>query len=145
MTSLMTPRSAFRNQGRNTRVPEEFRIWVLEWPEKLVINGIWPGLEPTLCVLDTTATRGSSRRYGENLLAVKPPVISVAGIFEKAFDRCSGQWGKRHVPALYVWRTEWSEVVYTRWDSLEFEYRSPCNSSPNLVSDQKPYYEHQCS
>ncbi|PPQ96114.1 hypothetical protein CVT26_004748 [Gymnopilus dilepis] len=123
---------AFRNQGRNARVPEEFRIWVLEWPEKLVINGIWPGLQPTLCVLDTTATRGSSRRYGENLLAVKPPVISVAGIFEQVFDRCSGQWGKRHVPALYVWRTEWSEVVYTRWDSLEFEYRSPCNSSPNL-------------
>jgi len=30
--------------GKYPFFPEEFRLWILEWPEKAVIGGLWPGL-----------------------------------------------------------------------------------------------------
>ena len=125
---------AFRHQALNARIPEEFRFWVLEWPERLIINDVWPGLPPTLCILDTLATSGVSRKYGENLLAVKPPIISRAAIIERAIDRRSGEWGTRRVMGLQVWRTMWSSIVFRGIETRCLDYSGGEISKPRLVS-----------
>ncbi|KAF9540153.1 hypothetical protein CPC08DRAFT_717341 [Agrocybe pediades] len=30
--------------AQHSAIPEEFRLWILEWPAKMAIFGIWPGL-----------------------------------------------------------------------------------------------------
>ncbi|PPQ78377.1 hypothetical protein CVT26_007761 [Gymnopilus dilepis] len=129
---------AFRHQALNARIPEEFQFWVLEWPETLIINNIWPGLPPTLCILDTLATGGSSRKYGENLLGVKPPIISRAATIERAIDRRSGEWGTRRVMGLQVWGTMWLSIVFRGIETRCLEYSGGEISKPRLANDLPP-------
>ncbi|KAF9560321.1 hypothetical protein CPC08DRAFT_708123 [Agrocybe pediades] len=37
-------------------IPEEFRLWILEWPEKMAVLGIWPGLPLVRFNASTTQT-----------------------------------------------------------------------------------------
>ena len=116
---------ALLNQDPNCRIPEEFSIWVLEWPAKLFINGIWPGLPFTTCVMDTNATGGSSRMYGTNYLALKPPIIS------RVVERLA-HGGKRHAVALLIWMTRWQELPYDWLEQPIFKYRGR-DSDSSLV------------
>ena len=64
------------SNGDDAVIPEEFSLWVLEWPDRLVVNGLWPGLPHTECLMDTLATGGAARRFGENFIALRPPVVA---------------------------------------------------------------------
>lgn len=100
---------ALERQNPVYGLPEEFRMWVLEWPAKLCINGIWPGLPYTNCFMNTNATAGESRKYGVNYVARRPPLVShlpkqaeVGG--ESAED----------VAMLLIWSSWWWENVFVR-------------------------------
>ncbi|KAH9487450.1 hypothetical protein JR316_0001526 [Psilocybe cubensis] len=82
-------------------VPEEFRIWLLEWPERATVNCIWPGL-PFISCTDFSPRRRSGvywvayKKHSPQLLA---PVYRQHTPYAK------------FVPGLLIWRrshlTEW--------------------------------------
>ncbi|KAF8911428.1 hypothetical protein CPB84DRAFT_1957867 [Gymnopilus junonius] len=82
-------------------IPEEFRIWVLEWPARLIVNNIWPGLTLKHCLLDGPSTGGSSRKCGVNWLSLKPPQLCAL----LANDGVSCD--PKYAPSLLVWRMRW--------------------------------------
>ncbi|KAH9487403.1 hypothetical protein JR316_0001478 [Psilocybe cubensis] len=82
-------------------VPEEFRIWLLEWPERATVNCIWPGLPLVSC----TDFR-PSRRCGANWVAYNrhsPQLLAPVYRQHTPFAK--------FVPGLLIWRqgssTEW--------------------------------------
>lgn len=79
--------------GQYPFLPEEFRLWILEWPEKAVIGGSWPGL-PRKRYQDEYAD-GIHVREGENWIAF--PQIS-------AFIWADRNKTAEYIPALLVWR-----------------------------------------
>ncbi|KIJ35503.1 hypothetical protein M422DRAFT_212642 [Sphaerobolus stellatus SS14] len=58
------------NQG--ARLPDQFSLWILEWPAKAAIAGIWPGLP------DDEPEHVAGRVAGRNVLALIPPRLSAA-------------------------------------------------------------------
>ena len=126
-------------QGQNlayaTRVPEECQIWVLEWPAKLVINGLWPGLPFAECYMDTAATGGSSLRYGVNYIAVKP-----APKLDRIVASYTEQEEDNRIWALPLWSTCWDKDSFLdRW-CHDYEYRWRDREAP-LVS-RRPFPLH---
>ncbi|KAH9487449.1 hypothetical protein JR316_0001525 [Psilocybe cubensis] len=82
-------------------IPEEFRIWLLEWPERATINCIWPGLPFVSC-----NDLSPSRRDGVNWVAYKshsPQLLA------PVYRQCTPN--AKFVPGLLIWRhnyrTEW--------------------------------------
>jgi len=49
----------------NHRIPEELRVWLLEWPAKAVTSWIWPWLDTTPPHLSPLPTPASSLQEGE--------------------------------------------------------------------------------
>ncbi|KAI0094434.1 hypothetical protein BDY19DRAFT_988281 [Irpex rosettiformis] len=43
----------------SVEIPDEFRLWLLEWPERAAFGGIWPGLR-TLLDIDTDAAHSTT-------------------------------------------------------------------------------------
>ncbi|PPQ95253.1 LOW QUALITY PROTEIN: hypothetical protein CVT26_014944 [Gymnopilus dilepis] len=101
---------ALLKQNPNCRIPEEFSIWVLEWPDKL------PAIYHLRHGYYTNATGGSSRMYGTNYFALKPPIIS------RVVERLA-HGGKRHAVALLIWMTRWQELPYDWLEQPIFKYR----------------------
>ncbi|CAA7260934.1 unnamed protein product [Cyclocybe aegerita] len=88
-------------------IPPEYRLFILEWPERAAIRSIWPGLPLLNC-----KTNNVQRARGTNFIARQPPQLS-ALVFKDGYP------GVEFVPALLVWR---------RWDSttwLVFDERHP--------------------
>ncbi|KIJ31148.1 hypothetical protein M422DRAFT_186328, partial [Sphaerobolus stellatus SS14] len=56
-------------QGAN--LPEELRLWVLEWSAKTVIIGVWPGLSD-----DVVYDASICKKEGRNILGIIPPQLS---------------------------------------------------------------------
>ncbi|PPR03807.1 hypothetical protein CVT26_001002, partial [Gymnopilus dilepis] len=133
-------------------VPEEFSMWVLEWPERVCINGMWPGLPFTMCGMDTNATAGSSRRYGANYLAVRPPVVSGVGVMDSEARLGSGSGiitaTRASVPMLPIWTSKWQEMNLRKMDGTSIatiKYTGlddDPSASPHsrfLISSNPPY------
>ncbi|PPR04692.1 hypothetical protein CVT26_015017 [Gymnopilus dilepis] len=91
------------------QVPDEFRIWVLEWPAKLVINGLWPGLPFSEFFMSTAATAGASLRCGINYLARRPAPRLELIVESYTRRRPQEQLLKKNIWACMLWRTTWSE------------------------------------
>ncbi|KAJ7474485.1 hypothetical protein B0H11DRAFT_1334302 [Mycena galericulata] len=53
-------------------IPEEFRLWVLEWPARAAINCIWPGLPSDYCM---GAMLPLDRNEGFNVLGYSLPSV----------------------------------------------------------------------
>ncbi|KAF8886668.1 hypothetical protein CPB84DRAFT_1787314 [Gymnopilus junonius] len=119
-------------------IPEEFGIWVLEWPARLVVNGIWPGLPFTRCYLDTTATGGSSRKYGFNFIARKSPEVANVQLDP---EHPPDNW----TPSLHIWDTTWVRLQVP-WRLHPVRYRgldddvTLWNCDTWLVIDQESCY-----
>ncbi|PPR05497.1 hypothetical protein CVT26_009065 [Gymnopilus dilepis] len=117
--------------GGNIQIPEEFEIWVLEWPAALVINGLWPGLPYTECFQDTTATAGSSLRFGKNHLA-KGSQVQLFYINES-----TAKESNRKLAALLIWMTGWSVIRVRDCTTGEYnsvQYRGArADSDPHMV------------
>ncbi|KAJ7574278.1 hypothetical protein C8J56DRAFT_1125512, partial [Mycena floridula] len=95
---------AFNRQGfidailkQHPYIPEDFAIWILEWPERAVIGSVWPNL-PFEEVPE--AVLAGASREGWNFLANEP-----ASVFSLRFSQ-SGQKPDHDVPrgpALPIW------------------------------------------
>lgn len=74
-------------------VPKEFLLWILEWPAKVAIANIWPGLprahKPEWGI--------SPRRVGFNTLATFPPQLYRLYLYTEPNERVYT------VPMLPVW------------------------------------------
>ncbi|KIJ41146.1 hypothetical protein M422DRAFT_780542 [Sphaerobolus stellatus SS14] len=77
---------ALVQQGAN--LPEEFRLWVLEWPATAAIAGIWLGLPD-----DNMGGSMDDRMTGRNVLGIIPPQLSSVVFVPK----------KRCIPAICLW------------------------------------------
>ncbi|KAJ7476832.1 hypothetical protein B0H11DRAFT_1675747, partial [Mycena galericulata] len=77
-------------------LPEDFRIWILEWPAKAAIACCWPGLPATYYSLEAD---GIERIGGCNWLGRIPPVVHTV-LFRSIED------GEVDVPALLVWEEQ---------------------------------------
>ncbi|KAH9487401.1 hypothetical protein JR316_0001476 [Psilocybe cubensis] len=82
-------------------IPEEFRIWLLEWPERATIDCTWPGL-PFVSCNDIIP----SKRSGVNWMAYKrhsPQLLA------PVYRQCTPF--AKFVPGLLIWRqsglTDW--------------------------------------
>ncbi|PPQ87855.1 hypothetical protein CVT25_009507 [Psilocybe cyanescens] len=82
-------------------IPEEFRMWIIEWPARLVIACIWPGIR-------LLNSRGSDcqRRYGVNWLGYKNNSPQLSAVLYK-----NKTPHVKFIPALLIWRqsctTDW--------------------------------------
>ncbi|KIJ41145.1 hypothetical protein M422DRAFT_255997 [Sphaerobolus stellatus SS14] len=77
---------ALIQQGAN--LPEDFRLWVLEWPAKATIAGIWPGLPD-----DAVEDGFKGRLLGRNVLGIIP--LQLSSIPFVPTQRC--------IPAICLW------------------------------------------
>ncbi|PPQ83852.1 hypothetical protein CVT25_000912 [Psilocybe cyanescens] len=131
-------------------VPEEFRIWILEWPARLAIACMWPGLPFNDCY------RGNSmRRYGVNWLGYRnnsPELLAVI---------CNHKTPDvKFIPGLLIWRafttTEWlifdqedialfGRVYITDFMKLESSVVIPHDRQPNIKEELNPEAISFCS
>lgn len=84
-------------------LPEEFVIWILEWPEEVAIGRLGPSLPSTPRPTDDermTIDRESINYWGANMLGVRPPVIYAVPFRTELPNFPSGP-----LPVLQVWRT----------------------------------------
>jgi hypothetical protein len=108
-------------------LPEEFCIWILEWPARAVIGGSWPGLpctDPGLLEGDDVAGL-----QGSNCLGHMPPQVSIvyrcyipAGHETRVWDM---------LPALLVWTSRFSYI----WLALD-ERESMCGKVYELCRNR---------
>ncbi|KAJ6506360.1 hypothetical protein C8R47DRAFT_944566, partial [Mycena vitilis] len=79
-------------------LPEDFQIWILEWPAKAVIAGCWPGLPDNY--LSERESDDVERVHGCNWLGRIPPIVHTVQINQIGpIER----WVEEDVPALLVW------------------------------------------
>lgn len=50
------------------KVPDDFKLWILEWPSRTVIDGLWPSF-----TLEEAKYNEFNRRVGVNWIALNPP------------------------------------------------------------------------
>lgn len=83
-------------------IPEDFRIWILEWPARLAIGSTWPGLP-----FVDSSTRSAMRRHGVNWLGHK----SSSPKLRAALYKRTHAEHYRFIPGLIIWRdtstTDW--------------------------------------
>ncbi|PPQ83853.1 hypothetical protein CVT25_000913 [Psilocybe cyanescens] len=100
-------------------IPEEFRIWILEWPGHLAVACMWPGLPFIDC-----RRANAMRRYGVNWLGYKgdsPELLAV--IYKQKTPDV------KFVPGLLVWRA----YTFTEW--LIFDEDEPSLFGRVYVTD----------
>ncbi|KAJ7661392.1 hypothetical protein DFH06DRAFT_1192199 [Mycena polygramma] len=83
-------------------LPEDFRIWILEWPAKAVIACCWPGLPHKYYGAEETDE--IERMCGCNSLGKIPPVVHTM-VFRRSEEV------EVDVPALLVWENEGSTYL----------------------------------
>jgi hypothetical protein len=63
-------------------VPEEFRLWLLEWPAKVAIGFVWPVLP-----IDSVVGYEIKRLRAWNYLSVHPPQLYVIDFYTEPEER----------------------------------------------------------
>ena len=95
-------------------IPEDFEMYILEWPARMAIVCMWPGLP---CV--DSPTTGVQRQCGINYLAL-PPQLSALVFKYQLPEAC-------FIPALLMWRNSvsisWLLFDKTPHDQLGFTLR----------------------
>ncbi|KAF4616401.1 hypothetical protein D9613_008862 [Agrocybe pediades] len=80
-------------------VPEEFRLWILEWPARMVSFGMWPGLPVTFHKENTL-----DKAYGMNWIAWRTE-DDLPGYYEVLYRHPSRE--DRWLPALQFWQMDY--------------------------------------
>ncbi|PPQ92217.1 hypothetical protein CVT25_008990 [Psilocybe cyanescens] len=121
-------------------IPEEFRMWILEWPDRLVIACMWPGIQ-----LADYGTDNFRRRFGFNWLGYKSKSPQLFAVLYKNKTPHA-----KFIPGLLVWRTptttDWlifaederdlfGRVYLTDFMDLESSAVIPHGRSLNFVDD----------
>ncbi|KIJ93454.1 hypothetical protein K443DRAFT_112052 [Laccaria amethystina LaAM-08-1] len=90
-------------------IPEDFRMWILEWPAKAVIGCVWPGLPNVYC--QSEAADNVHRNEGNNMLAPLPPTICALPYENYSPDA-------HFIPALSVFYGR-SDIVWLKLDERD--------------------------
>ncbi|KAJ6572137.1 hypothetical protein B0H19DRAFT_1373024 [Mycena capillaripes] len=61
--------------AQHNHLPEDFRLWILEWPARAVIACAWPGLPQTYCGYPPEDGDDIERIIGCNFLGRIPPLV----------------------------------------------------------------------
>ncbi|KAL0961141.1 hypothetical protein HGRIS_006113 [Hohenbuehelia grisea] len=87
-------------------IPEDFAMWILEWPERAVIRCLWPGLpfDQGFDLRDRV-----QRRPGWNGLGMVPPTVLA---FTMSEDDEAGLNVFTHTPGLLLWDQVYSRIEY---------------------------------
>ena len=97
--------------GSEAEVPEDFEMYLLEWPARMAIACMWPGLP-----FVDSQTDSVQRQYGINYLAPSPQLSAL--VFKHQFPEVC------FIPALLAWRestsTSWLVFDKTPHDRLGF-------------------------
>jgi len=78
--------------GPEAEIPEDFYMYILEWPARMAIGCMWPGLP-----FVDSQTDGIQRQFGINYLAL-PPQLSALVFKHQLPEAC-------FIPGLLTWRT----------------------------------------
>ncbi|KAL0952599.1 hypothetical protein HGRIS_006854 [Hohenbuehelia grisea] len=91
-----------RQYGPGCHIPEDFAMWILEWPARAVIRCQWPGLPDTLCRVPCNPL---TRCIGYNCLGTLPPTVRVVTYSEYVNDEDENDDEQLFidVPALAIW------------------------------------------
>ncbi|KAJ7166089.1 hypothetical protein C8R46DRAFT_997180 [Mycena filopes] len=96
-------------------LPDDFRIWILEWPAKAVIACCWPGLPYKFW--GRNETDDIEQIHGCNFLGRIPPIVHTVKI--RQIGRMEGPV-EVDVPAILVWQAD-----FMVW--LVLEQRPTCS------------------
>lgn len=95
--------------AQHSYIPQEFLLWILEWPEEVVIGRLWPTLpatpRPTADELMKT-DRTAINHWGSNMLGLRPPILYAVSFDADTRD---GFPDGEAVPVLQIWRTSYTE------------------------------------
>ena len=85
------------------QIPEEYELWIKEWPEKAVIGWAWPGLDS---IFDIAAgKRGENRHwwrtYGGNMLHCSTNELTFDTLLFGSKDEVEGIFVQSHGCTLY--------------------------------------------
>ncbi len=96
--------------SQHPAIPEDFQIWILEWPARLAIGCTWPGLP-----FVDSSTESAMRRHAVNWLGCKNPTPQLrAALYGKRTAHAERHY--KFIPGLLIWRD-----VYTP-DWLLFDH-----------------------
>ena len=99
--------------GPEVEIPEDFHMYILEWPARMAIGCMWPGLP-----FVDSQTGGIQRRFGVNYLA-RSPQLSALVFKHQRPEAC-------FIPGLLTWRnsasTSWLMFDKTPHDRLGFSF-----------------------
>ena len=130
--------------GSEAEIPEDFQMYILEWPARMAIACMWPGLP-----FVDSQTGGIQRQFGINYLALSPQLSAL--VFKHQLPEAC------FIPALLTWRTpfetSWLMFDKTPHDRLEFSFHGrvfdialyptpPCGNEVNDASII-PYNYHE--
>lgn len=91
--------SSLEQQQNSIMLPEEFRIWVLEWPARAVFRYLWPGLRHD----DFYMSMG--KPHGRCCLTHRPPGVSTLFAHSSGEDQATRGYHRslENASALEVW------------------------------------------
>ncbi|KAJ7593444.1 hypothetical protein C8J56DRAFT_751087, partial [Mycena floridula] len=93
---------------QHSYIPEDFVIWILEWPERAVIGSMWPNL-PFEEVTEAAFEGGS--RAGWNLLAMEPVTVFALHFGECPTSDRAPLEALHRGPVLPLWEGPYSEFA----------------------------------
>lgn len=99
--------------AQHNYLPEAFRLWVLEWPARVVFGCVWPGL-PSINISDDVAD-DIEKFWGRNRLCTAQ-VSDMIWVHRKTNDSASIQ--REHMPGLLV-RSSYNEHTWLILDERE--------------------------
>jgi len=99
--------------AQHNYLPEAFRLWVLEWPARVVFGCVWPGL-PSINISDDVADN-IEKFWGRNRLCTAQ-VSDMIWVHRKTNDSASIQ--REHMPGLLV-RSSYNEHTWLMLDERE--------------------------
>ncbi|KAF4611574.1 hypothetical protein D9613_003622 [Agrocybe pediades] len=81
-------------------IPEEYRMWIMEWPARLALGCSWPGLP---FVYYNRPDHNPLRKYGVNWLGYRPESPQLSAL---VFEVEELGYQPRYIPALLLWKGE---------------------------------------
>ncbi|KAJ8515682.1 hypothetical protein ONZ45_g6912 [Pleurotus djamor] len=120
-------------------LPEDFQIWVLEWPAKAAFGGIWPGLPNEIGDIAGPEIR-YSRRTWNFLNPLKPIVWTINHINEDNVDfdaDIDQDYFIEPLPGLAISLTEGNDTTWLLFDKGRYRDRAirTCASENEFADD----------
>ena len=120
------------------KVPDAFKLWILEWPSRVVIDRLWPSLP-----LEEERYIDFNRRIGVNWIALNPPQILTL-VYNRDYDSqeyevilavLTYRYNSMATWIIFDERPELFGRVYTLYEHVDF-IDAGMEDDPDLASVQ---------